>query len=332
MTPYVITFVSFLAIYFVLEATTNGRKLTSGERLILLLPLAIFAVMYAGRIGTDSDQYSSLFDVSEEFPVEPGFSLLMTGAKAIGLDYIGFTKVLAIVQMLLLVSVVKRLTDPLFFLLFYLSSFFLNFEFNAIRNSLALLILGAIYVRLQRPSLVALVSSSVFHYSSVITLGMQRLAISRRQWLAICGITIIAGLFAVLWFRPDLGGDQIGALAVYQGYLGQDYETKSIYPALLLKLVIVWFFYRNGGSRFYLAAYAIFVLLVHLVSPVLSRVSDLVLFLALLDFCTRQPLQRYRFAAIGLTMMLVVSSLLIPWNDCQTGGSDNWCLSGPSRQ
>jgi hypothetical protein len=332
MTPYLLVFASFLAVYFALEATTNGRKLMPGERWMLLLPLAIFSVVYAGRIGTDADQYSYLFDTSEEFPVEPGFSMLMTAAKSIGLDYIGFVKVLAIVQMLLLASIAKRLRDPLFFLLFYLSSFFLNFQFNAIRNSLALLILGAIFVQLRRPSLVALVSSSVIHFSSVITLGVQRLAVIKRQWLAMVGITIATALFMVLWFRPDLAGDQFSALAVYQGYLGQEYESKSVYPALLLKLVIVWFFYRNGGSRFYLVVYAIFVLLVHLVSPILSRVSDLVLFLALLDFCMRHPLQRYRLAAVGLTMVLVVSSLLIPWDDCQVGGTDNWCLSGPSRQ
>ena len=331
MTPYVIAFASFLAIYFVLEITAGGRQLMFAERWMLLLPLVIFSILYAGKIGTDADQYSFLFDRSEDFPVEPGFSMLMIGAKAIGLDYIGFVKVLAIVQMLLLASIAKRLRDPLFFLLFYVSSFFLNFQFNAIRNSLALLVLGAIYVQLRRPSLVALVSSSVIHYSSVLTLGMQRFAIIRRQWLAMCGITIMTALFAVLWYRPDLAGDQFSTLAVYQGYLGQDYESKSIYPALLLKLLIVWFLYRNGGNRFYLVAYAIFVLLVHLISPILSRISDLVLFLALLDFCMRHPLQRYRLAAIGLTMVLVVSSLLIPWNDCQAGGTDNWCLSGPSR-
>lgn len=331
MTPYLIAFASFLAIYFVLEVTTSGRKLMLGERWMLLLPLVIFSILYAGQIGTDTDQYGSLFDRSEDFPVEPGFSMLMTGAKAIGLDYIGFVKVLAVVQMLLLASIVKRLRDPLFFLLFYLSSFYLNFQFNAVRNSLALLILGMIYVQLRRPSLVALISSSVIHYSSVFTLVVQRLAIIRRQWLAIGGITIVTALFAVLWFRPDLAGDQFSALTTYQGYLGQEYESKSVYPALLLKLVIVWFFYSNGGNRFYLVAYAMFVLLVHLVSPILSRISDLVLFLALLDFCMRHPLQRYRLAAVGLTMVLVVSSLFIPWNDCLTGGADNWCLSGPSR-
>ncbi len=331
MTPYLLAFVSFLTVYFALETTSGRPSLNFRERWILLLPLAIFAVVYAGRIGTDADQYGILFDASEDFPVEPGFSMLMSWANSVGLDYIGFTKMLAIVQMLLLASIVKRLRDPLFFLLFYLGSFFLNFHFNAIRNSLALLIVGALYVRLQRPSLVALFSSSVIHYSSVVTLGLQRLAVSKHQMLAMGVLTIIAGLFAMLWLRPELGGGQFNPLLVYQGYLDRQYESKTVYPALLLKLMVVWLFYRNGGNRFYLFAFAILVLLVHLISPVVSRISDLVLFLALLDFCMRHRLRRYRLAAIGLTMFLVLSSLLIPWNDCQNGGTDNWCLSGAFR-
>jgi hypothetical protein len=328
MTPYLIAFASFLALYFALETVPHGRTLALADRWLLLLPLGVFAIVYAGRIGADADSYGLLFDSAEDFPLEPGFSILMIGAKSIGLDYVSFTKVLAVVQMLLLASIVRRLRDPLFFLLFYVSSFFLNFQFNEIRNSLALLIIAALYVRVQRPGMLALLSSSVIHYSSPFTLGLQRLAISKRQLMAISGFTVVAGLLAVLWMRPDLAGDRFDQLIIYQDYLAREYETKAVYPALLLKLVIVWLLYRNGGNRFYLAAYAMLVLLVHLVSPILSRVSDLVLFLTLLDFCMRQRIQRHRFVAIVLTMILVLSSLLIPWNDCQNGGAENWCLAG----
>jgi hypothetical protein len=332
MTPYLIVFASFLALYFALETASGGRTLALTDRWVLLLPLAAFAIVYAGRIGADADSYGLLFDLAEDFPLEPGFSLLMIGAKSIGLDYIGFTEVLAVVQMLLLASIVRRLRDPLFFLLFYVSSFFLNFQFNEIRNSLALLIIAALYVRVQRPGVLALLSSSVIHYSSPFTLGLQRLAVSKRQLIAISAFAIGAGLVAALWLRPGLAGDRLDGIFIYQDYLEQEYETKAVYPALLLKLAIVWLLYRNGGNSFYLAAYAMLVVIVHLVSPVLSRVSDLVLFLTLLDFCMRQRLQRHRFVAIALTMILVLSSLLIPWNDCQNGGADNWCIAGDGPQ
>lgn len=328
MTPYLILFTSFLSAYVGLELITSGHRLsTRTTRLILMLPLVVFAVTYAGSIGTDTDNYGRLYGMAEDFPVEPGFSMLMIGAKSIGLDYVNFTKVLALIQMMLLASIVIRLRDPLFFLLFYLSSFFLNFQFNAIRNSLALLIFAALYVRVQRLGVLTLLASSVIHYSSMITLGFQRLAISRRPLMAISAMLLIAGIFVIVWLRPDFAGDYFGDMFVYQGYLLREYEEKSVYPALLLKLAVVWIFFRNGGNRFYLLTYLILVVLVHLISPILSRLCDLVLFLALLDVCTHQRLLRYRLVAIGLTLILMLSSLLIPWNDCQNGGVDNWCLS-----
>jgi hypothetical protein len=328
MIPYLVAFAWFLVTALALEeASVSGRrKLSRPVRWVLLLPLAVFAALYAGRIGTDTVHYGDLFDMAEDFPVEPGFSMLMIGAKSFGLSYLDFTKLLACVQMLLLASVVARLRDPIFFLLFYLSSFFLNFEFNAVRNSLALMIIAALYVRIRKPSFAALMSSAVIHYSSIATLALQRLAMSRRQRLSIAVVTISAVAAAIVWLRPDLLGDQLGDLFFYKGYLEQQYETKAIYPALLLKLAIVWLFYRNGGNRFYFAAYTVLVVLVHLVSPVLSRVCDLILFLALLDFCAFHRLQRHRLLAICLTLILVLSSLLIPWSDCQGGGTDNWCL------
>lgn len=332
MTPYVFLFASFLLAYFALELGQAGGGLSFAGRWLLLLPLFIFAIVYAGHIGTDTDQYGYLYSTSEDFPVEPGFSLMMTGAKHMGISYLGFTKLLAVLQIILLASITKRLRDPLFFLLFYMGSFFLNFHFNGVRNSLALMLIGAIYVRLRRPSIVALISASLIHYSSVMTLGLQRLAVSKRQFLAIAGVVIGSAVLGLLWAHPELAGDQLGALSVYQGYLGQEYESKSIYPALLLKLAVVWICYKNGGSRFYMVTYAVLVVLVHLVSPILSRISDLVLFLVMLDFCLRHRLQHYRAAALSLTMILVAAALLIPWNDCQNGGVDEWCLSGPARQ
>ena len=330
MTPYLIVFASFLAVYFAIETTAGHRSATAGERLMLLLPLAIFAVAYAGRIGTDVNSYSGLFDMAEEYPLEPGFSLMMIGAKSIGLGYVAFTKILAIVQMMLLAYVVLRLRDPLFFVLFYFSVFFLNFQFNAIRNSLALLIVAALYVRMRRPGATALVGSSVIHYSSLLTLGLQRLATSKRQRLAIGFVAIFALAFAAFWMHPEIAGDRLGDLFVYKGYLEQEYESKSIYPALLLKLAVAWFFFRNGGSRFYFTTYAILVALVHLLSPILSRLCDLVLFLALLDFCVRHRLRSHRTLAIGVTLILVLSSLLIPWSDCNSDGEGNWCLNDDS--
>ncbi|MGY8626003.1 EpsG family protein [Chromobacterium violaceum] len=328
MIPYLFVFAAFIAIYVMLEAIAGHRSLSRTECWMLVLPLGIFAIAYAGRIGTDVDSYARLFDLAENFPLEPGFSILMIGAKLLGLDYVDFTRLLAVTEMLLLLSIVTRLRDPLFFLLFYLGSFYLNFQFNAIRNSLALLIVAALYVRLPRVGLLTLLVSTAIHYSSLASLALLKLSRSHRQKLAI-GIVIASGCgIALLWQKTDLLGSAGEGLSGYMGYLEQQYESKAIYPALLLKLLVAWLMYRNGGRRFYLVAYATLVVLIHAVSPILSRLSDLVLFLMLIDFCANHRLVRRRLLAIGVTCVLVLSSLMIPWTDCQSGGEANWCLSG----
>ncbi|MEO9384710.1 EpsG family protein [Chromobacterium phragmitis] len=330
MTPYLFVFAAFMAMFLTLEATAGRRALTRTECWMLLLPLAIFAIAYAGRIGTDVENYARLFGLAEGFPLEPGFSILMIGAKAIGLDYVDFTRLLALMEMLLLLSIVTRLRDPLFFLLFYLGSFYLNFQFNAIRNSLALLIVAALYVRLPRAGLLTLLSSTAIHYSSLLSLALLRLSLSRRQKLA-TGLVVAAGCaIALVWLKTDWLGAAAEGLSGYTGYLEQQYESKAVYPALLLKLCVAWLMYNNGGRRFYLTAYAMLVVLIHAVSPALSRLGDLVLFLMLMDFCANHRLVRRRMLAIGVSCVLVLSSLMIPWSDCQNGGEANWCLSGPN--
>lgn len=318
MTPYIFLFAIFLCSYVTLEVTAGHRRPTYSERYVLLLPLAVFGILYAGRIGTDVESYKMLFQIAEDFPLEPGFALLMIAAKLIGLDYIEFTKLLATMQFLLLALIVKRLRDPLFFLFFYMSSFYLNFHFNAIRNSFALLIIAFLFVRRPRFGMVSLIVSPMIHYSSLITLSLMKISTSHRKLLMIGSIFLTGGL--AIWAYPDL--------FIYSGHLEQEHETKSVYPALLLKFLILWLVFRNGGSRFYLYSYALLVVLIHVFTPILSRLSDLVLFLAVLDFCTHHKLLRFRKISVAFTFILVVSSYMIPLNDCETGGYDNWCLSG----
>lgn len=328
MAPYLILFVSFLFLWFSLELNSYQSTLSGATRWLSVLPLAIFAIIYAGHIGSDNESYGYLFEVAEDFPVEPGFSILMIGAKNLGLSYGDFMKTIAVVQILLLASIVSRLRDPLFFILFYISSFFLNFHFNAIRNSLALLIIAALFVRFKRPTGIAFIFSMAIHYSSIFTQGMQKLALTRHQMLAIGLVAIIAVLIASLWLHPEILLDQMGGFFIYAGHLlnNHDFDAKPIYPALLVKLVVVGLLHRNGGNRFYFAVFAIFVFLTHVTSPTLARVCDLVLFLAILDFCMLHRLIRYRLITVTLTLVLVLSSLMIPWSDCQNGGESNWCV------
>jgi hypothetical protein len=332
MLPYLLLFASFLMLYFILEISTANRTLSYTTRWVSIVPLAFFSVTYAGHIGSDVESYDNFFKIAEDFPTEPGFSVLMIVAKSVGLSYKDFMKALAVIDMLLLASIISRLRDPLFFVLFYTSSFYLNFQFNAVRNSLALLIIAALYVRSQRQGLNAIMVSTCIHYSSPITLALQRFASSRHQMLQIwiAGITSVLVFF--LWSNPAILSNPLWDIFFYKGHFFSEAETKAIYPALLIKLIVVGLLYRNGGNRFYFITFAMAVGLVHLTSPIFSRVCDLILFLAVLDFCSLNRLVRYRLLAIGFTLLLTLSSLLIPWSDCANDGIGHWCLSGTNTQ
>lgn len=329
MQPYLIVFLSTLIFPLALESARSQFALSRGVRMVLLVPLCIFSVIYAGRIGADSTNYGEIYRNAGEYfgVIEPGFLLLMIGSNILGLDYIHYAQLIAIAELILLASIITRLRDPLFFFLIYLGAFFLNFHFNMIRNSLALLIIGAVYVRIERPGFKLMIISTLIHYSSLFLLAVQRLSISRYRIFMLCLTAIAVGVPAYFISQPEILGDQFASF-LYSGYLALDLETKAIYPALLVKLAVVWLCYRNGGNSFLFITYAILVVLVHIVSPIFNRVCDLVLFLAVIDFCRFHHLKRKRHLAIILALTLIASSLLIPWNDCQDGGHDNWCLSG----
>lgn len=327
MIPYAILAVCFLSLYFALEIVSCNRKVSSAVSLIPMVPLIVFTVVYAGEIGSDAGNYKTLFYNAEKFRQEPIFSLLMLNARSFGLDFIEFAKLLALLQLLLLALIVIRLRDPLFFMLFYFGCFFLNFHFNTLRNSLALLFMGAMLVQFKRIGILATITSTLIHYSSLGAVLLQRLSLSGRKRAVISLLALGGVLIAIIWFNRSLIADIPSATFVYIEHFRRDTISSAIYPALLLKALVVWLLAYNGGNSVLFVAYVIAVVLIHISHPIFSRVSDLVLFLAVLDFCINHRLTRMRLLAIGLTCILVLSSLMIPISDCQLARQDRWCLS-----
>jgi len=327
MIPYAILFISFLSLYFSLEIASWNRKISSMISFIPMLPLVVFAFFYAGEIGSDAENYNRLFGIAEELPQEPIFSLLLYSAKSLGLDFIEFSKLLVLSQFLLLTLIIRRLREPLLFLLFYFGCFYLNFHFNALRNSTAILLIGAVLVQFRRVGLITILISSLIHYSSLVTIALQKLSQSGRKRLAISVLVLASIMIILIWLNRNLIADIPSSNFYYSGYFQRDAVSGAIYPALLLKLVVMWLLFLNGGNRILFAAYAIFVVLIHATDPIFSRISDLILFLAVLDFCTHHQLVRKRLLTIGLTSILVLSSFMVPMRDCQSSGyDDNWCL------
>ena len=283
-------------------------------------------MIYAGYIGTDTPTYKDIYENVDNSHIEPGFALMINAAQEIGFDYYGFAKVLAILQILLLTLILFKVKDPMFFILIYTSNFFLHYQFNAVRNGLALLIIGFIYTNISYRCIALPSSISLIHYSSLIVVGLKKLAISGSRFYKTIFIICLVSAVLLVWIYPDWTVADSGKLASFKDYLLDTTESKVIYPALLLKLALMSLILVNKGSGFYFMAYLTLVVLIHIVSPTLSRLSDLVLFLAILEFCQFHTLKRYRMLSIAIAVLLMLGSLAIPWKDCKEGGVHNWCL------
>ena len=176
MIPYIFVFSISLLIFFVFELIlVHKSRFDWITILALIAPISLFNLLFAGTIGSDLPHYTYQYDFANDFILEPGFSFLMVSAKFIGFNYLLFTKLLAIIHLFLLFYIIINVKDPLIFFLFYLGLFYLNFHFNAIRNSLALLFFAAFYVRTKKLNIYSCVISTAIHYSSVITFSIHKL-------------------------------------------------------------------------------------------------------------------------------------------------------------
>ena len=324
MIPYLLVYFISIVIFSILEiAIGSNRKTNWFYSVLLIIPIFVFSIIYAGVIGSDLMHYKNQYEIADEFILEPGFSFVMIFFKYMGLDYFGFSKVLAIIHLLLYVFISIKLKDPLLFFIFYIGVFFLNFHFNAIRNSLALLMIAVFYVRAQKISMPTLILATSIHYSSLIAIAIQKAESFCKSKFAIGSVFVL--IFTLLFFNINL--EDFKTYFYYSGYLDRITVEKAIYPALILKLLMVFIFSRNGCSQVYLVLYMILVLTVHFVTPDANRICDIVLFLALLETCWKKRITKFRSSAIIISCILILSALLIPWTDCQAYGVDHWCLN-----
>ena len=331
MFPYIALIISFAFIFFVLESVgvRNGNgKHRIGAIALLSIPLAVFISMYAGDIGTDVLSYVSLYEDADESLLEPGFKLLMIIAKALGADFRAFAVFISLTELILLVFIVRRLQDPLLFMLLYVSFFFFNFHFNQIRIGLALLTVGAFYVSLRRGGLVAIFIAPMIHYASVFAVAMHRLSVMRNKRSAIVALLafalIVTSIFVLLRNSYLHLPEGVG----YRGYLEGTFvsEKKVFYPALLLKLALFWMLCRGGANVVYFWAFAIVVFMIHGIDPVLSRVSDIIFFMGSLELCMRMRFTKNRRLILLLASVVLMNNLTIPYNDCLSE-IGVWCLS-----
>jgi len=319
MIPYIILYSLFIIFYLITKNNIFFRYSRKHMILICLIPLTIFSLLYSGHIGTDLSSYNDEYNLNKESTLEPGFVILINFANKLGLNYITFTKILAIIQILLLYKISLKLNEYDFFILFYFSNFYLNFNFNIIRNSLALLILGATYVNSLKPRYITYILAISIHFSSIFVILLELLTNLKIKSKIITILLLI--IFVYLFNHMGYINSNF-----YLNYLGKTVFTKNFYPALLIKFTIASLIFMNGGNGLYFTIYFILVVLVHLLDPIISRFSDIVLFMYIINYLRYNCLCKYYKFIVILTFILMISSFLIPLNDFYNNDGKFWYI------
>ncbi len=326
MIPYALLYSSFVFSFSLMEYASGAKKPKASKIYLTLLPIYIFSILYAGYIGTDAKNYNFLYLNAYENWLEPGYSFLMILSQELGLSFRAFSVTISIFQLILLSLIVNRLKDPLIFIFLYFSMFYLNFHFNALRNSVSLLILGVLYVRFGKSGFISLILSILFHYSAIFAVFLQKISLFRRTLVSTFIILILFAAFSLAWLYPAMLDAILPKNLFYRAYLDLVYPSKNFYPSLLIKLVIVFILLKNYGNRILSISFALLTFAVHAYSPILSRLGDIVLFLIILDACYKFHITRFRRTVILTTYIVMLSSFLIPLNDCKSKGIGNWCI------
>lgn len=169
-----------------------------------------------GYVGTDTYSYHLHFQMLTEAKsifamlliTEPIFIVLAKLVSIVGGSSFLYVFGISVLQILLLLYVVGRVAKPGLFLLLYVSTFYVDFHFNILRASTALLFVLAALVNLRRgliyyfPFLVAAVFS---HFTAVFVLFYvlgYRLYLTRRYYFLL--FFILISVFFVYFALYDI--------------------------------------------------------------------------------------------------------------------------------
>ncbi|MGE5471036.1 MAG: EpsG family protein [Bacteroidota bacterium] len=294
----------------------TGIKVCLSVVLILGLVASI-----RGFVGTDTlsyhHQYNWIVDYSdseyEGFRVEPAFYGLGKLIGYFGGNSYAYVFLIGVIQATFLVYLLLKIENPIVFLVFYVSAFYINFHFNILRAGSATLIVLISMLHLRdrdgKKFYGLLWSSILFHYTAIfaivyITIYRQLL---ERQYkrIAYVLLSVVVFVLIVLPFFGEFLFDKYGF------YLDQNLEDSVGYGVGFFVLMFSYIalgiaMYVNGMKLevFYILIPFLIVRLFALNYPILGRVEAYLLPILLL--CINQV----RWRVNGLILILLSISFL----------------------
>jgi hypothetical protein len=177
-----IFYISFFSLIYCYLFLT--RKFWIKNDLTLLkVPIAI-SVLFAGlrgNIGTDTFAYKTFFNTLWNtddligqglvFAFEPGFILFSKIVNLISNNDQFFIFIISVVYGILFYKLIKKIEEKDLFFLYYLSSYYIMFNLNLLRFSIAILLLGLAFVsESNRKKTLYFCLGLSFHYSIIFSI------------------------------------------------------------------------------------------------------------------------------------------------------------------
>jgi hypothetical protein len=201
------------SVFFLICSPDRYFKKISNE--IVFFLVIIILLLFAGfryGIATDYWSYYNLFNEKEGIQrIEPGFAFLIKTYKAIffSKSYNGFVFLISFLSIIIKYLFFRKLRNPFFALLFYISLFYISLEYNVIRQGLACsIICHAIdFSRKKNVFLFSffIIVAATIHISSLVFLPLYFLCVKKiRAKIQTVIIVILLAMFTRLFLLDFL--------------------------------------------------------------------------------------------------------------------------------
>ena len=245
---YTINFVSII-FYYILVSIANRyvKKIENFFYCIASIQLFLLVALRNNSVGTDTYRYCEYFEGIRFFGYtkEFGYGFLMKGINFFSSDYRVFLFITAALSIIPICIFIYKTSSNAFISLLIYISFFYNFSFSGIRQSIALsFLVGAVSVYFNKPklSLILIFIATSFHYSSMVFLCiyfkrylnvfLNKISILSSFVIAIFFLSPTIGEFFIKFFYSDYTISQWGS----DNYMLFSTGILSLYLFFVLKL------------------------------------------------------------------------------------------------
>jgi hypothetical protein len=312
MVPYIVTFIG----YYVFHLLSNIIQLPKNIKVIYILSLFFAFVVYTDlKIGADMPDYIELYNSKHSFDKSgPIYGYIAKFFNSYKVSFLIYYLCLVSFEFLLLYKISSKLINYNYFLALYFSNFFLMMQFNAIRQGLSLLILCyALLLNNKKSKYFAYAIAIGIHYSSLMIIVIKQFKKT-----------------SIVSYFITIGSSLILGFLVYRGYVNNNFFNFSIslYPALTIKLLMMYIFYRYGINKNLFYAFCVCFVIIMLGFPIISRLTEGIFMISALLYSKENARNSNVIIVLYiLTIILFFAQMKYVYLDCVLPGDIfKYCL------